>query len=242
VQRWPQHQRVDLSFFVCLRGRQQRSDGNSSQRLRLHKGNKEQIPHGDFIWKYVNLFIYPPLMLSWRFLPFFSREEMFFSISLTFPCSDVRSKVRVIVCVHCKSRWGKFINHDIELYKMNWIECSVSTHTNTHTGDENAQRKLLACSTPFFIESFFVLRCERCKKKNPLHCKMKKKGGRFHSVKSNWAKEQKWTRRSEARNVFVQHAEPTCQQTPLCFLPGVGRSGTSLCCSASVARALGPRR
>jgi len=41
----------------------------------------------------------PPLLLSWRFLPFFPLWKSFFSFLGSYSWSDVRSKVRDVVCV-----------------------------------------------------------------------------------------------------------------------------------------------
>jgi len=77
----------------------------------------------------------PPLLLSWRFLPFFPCEG-FFSISWEFFL--IRCEVKgqgCRLCTDCKALWGNFVICDV-LYKMNWIE-----YTHTHTASSKQGEK-----------------------------------------------------------------------------------------------------
>jgi len=64
----------------------------------------------------------PPLLLSWRFLPFLPCERVF-SISWEFfliRCEVLGPGCRM--CTDCQAHWGKFVVCDIGLYKINWIK------------------------------------------------------------------------------------------------------------------------
>jgi len=59
----------------------------------------------------------PPLLLSWRVLPFFPLWNHLFLFFGSFSWSDVRSKVRDVVCVR-KALWGKLVICGIGLHKI----------------------------------------------------------------------------------------------------------------------------
>jgi len=67
---------------------------------------------------------------SWRGILLCCSPEGFFTVIPvkgcflflgTFSWSDVRSKVRDVMCTDCKALWGKFVICDIGRYKINWI-------------------------------------------------------------------------------------------------------------------------
>jgi len=68
----------------------------------------------------------PPLLLSWRFLLFFSPVKDCFSISWEFfliRCESSKGQ-GCRMCTDCKDHWGTFVICDVGLHEMNWIESS----------------------------------------------------------------------------------------------------------------------
>jgi len=71
----------------------------------------------------------PPLLLSWRFLPFFPCERVVWEFFL------IRCEVLgqgCCMCTDCKALWGEFVICENGLYKINWIElnCGLSLQYN----------------------------------------------------------------------------------------------------------------
>jgi len=68
----------------------------------------------------------PPLLLSWRFLPFFPCEKVFSIFWELFPVQCEVKGQGCGMCTDCKALWGTFVICENGLYtiKRNWIESS----------------------------------------------------------------------------------------------------------------------